>query len=261
PDGVIVCIGPRAHAELAPQVLAKGYPCYTEKPPAPTASEALGVARAAKAAGLLCTTAFKKRYNIAYSRARQWLEGFPPEDRYSLSIDYASAAYSEDPASTAFLHDFALHVLDLTGYLFGEIRRVFAFAKGGQAYAVSVEFACGAVGALNLTDGRSFTLPTEEVELTLRGGNFMTIHNSSIWRITENGKAAEWREPPTFVAGGDSGRETGHLAEIEDFFAAVREGRTTRSNIYESYKSLVFFEGVLESVRTGRVVELAYEPL
>lgn len=30
------------------------------------------------------------------------------------------------------------------------------------------------------------------------------------------------------------GNETGHLAEIVDFLAAIRERRTTRSNIYES---------------------------
>jgi predicted dehydrogenase len=32
PDGVIVCIGPEAHARIATQVLRLGYPVYTEKP-------------------------------------------------------------------------------------------------------------------------------------------------------------------------------------------------------------------------------------
>ncbi len=152
-----------------------------------------------------------------------------------------------------FLHDFAIHLIDLVGYLFGEVARAFCFARGSEAYAVSLEFANGAVGAMNLTSGRSFGVPTEEVEITVRGGNFMTIHNSSCWRITEDQKPCEWREPPTFISAGDSGNETGHLA--------LKEGRSTRSNIYESYKSMVLFEAIRDSAEAGRPVEVVYEPL
>ena len=232
PDGVIICIGPEAHAELAPRVLRRGVPVYTEKPPAPSAAGALAVARVARETGVLCTTAFKKRYCQAYSRAREWLDKYPPEDLYSLSLDYASRQYANDTPRRSFLLDFAIHGIDLVGYLFGDAESVFAFSRGGDAYAVSVRFANGAVGSLNLNCGRSFVVPTEEVEITVRGGNFMTIHNSSCWRITEKERPVEWREPPTFTSAGDSGNDTGHLAELVDFFAAIREGRTTRSNIH-----------------------------
>lgn len=255
PDGCIICIGPDAHAELAPRVMERGIPVYTEKPPAPDAASALEVARVSRRTGVLCTTAFKKRYNVAYNRAREWLAGFDPSDLYSLSIDYASGPYE----GGGFLLDFAIHIIDLIGYLFGDVARVFCFAKGGHAYAVGLQFANGAVGALNLTDGRSFGVPTEEVEITVKGGNFMTISNSSCWRITEGQKPVEWREPPTFISAGDSGHETGHLAELEDFVAAIKEGRTTRSSIYESYKSMVLYEAIAKSVGTGQSVVVRYE--
>ena len=89
----------------------------------------------------------------------------------------------------------------------------------------------------------------------------MSIHNSSCWRITENGEPCEWREPPTFVSGGDDGNNTGHLAEIVDFINAVKEGRSTRSNIYESYKSMVLYEAIAESAKTGAAIKLKYEAL
>jgi hypothetical protein len=89
----------------------------------------------------------------------------------------------------------------------------------------------------------------------IKPGHFMTIHNSACWRITEDGKSAEWREPPTFTSLGDSGNDTGHLAEL----AAIREGRTTRSNIFESSKSMVFYEAIRTSPETGRVVPVRYE--
>ena len=261
PDGVIICVGPQQHAELAPIVMRMGYPVYTEKPPAPSASAALEVARVSKETGLLCTTAFKKRYSVAYERAVDWLAKFDPSDRYSISIDYASAQYDNQSLRTKFLHDFAIHIIDLVGYLFGDVAQVFAFSRGLDAYAVSLKFVSGAVGSLNLNCGRSFSVPTEEVEITVKGGNFMTVHNSSCWRIAEDGEPAEWHEPPTFTSAGDSGRNTGHLAEIEDFFVAIQEDRTTRSNIYESYKSMVLYEAIAESVETGGPVEVKYESL
>jgi len=253
PDGVIICIGPEAHAALAPEVMRRGIPVYTEKPPAPSAAEALEVARVSTETGVLCTTAFKKRYTTAYSRAKEWIDGFPPEDRYSLSIDYASAQYTNDSPRHDFLLDFAIHAIDLVGYLFGDVAEAFTFAKGPDAYAVSLRFACGAVGTLNLNDGRSFGVPTEEVEITVKGGNFMTVHNSSTWRITEDGTPSQWREPPTFTSAGDSGHDTGHLAELEDFIEAIGQGRTTRSNIFESCKTMALYEAIRESAQTGCV--------
>lgn len=261
PDGLIICVGPEAHAALAPIALARGIPVYTEKPPAPTAAEALVVARAAQAAGVLCMTAFKKRYATAYDRAKRWMAQFPDEDLYAISVDYASGAYTNDSPRHEFLLDFAIHLIDLIGYLGGDVAEVFSFGKGSDAYAVSLKFASGAVGSMSLNDGRTFTVPTEEVEITFKGGNFMTIHNSSSWRITEGGEPVEWREPPTFVSAGDSGRETGHLAEIEAFFAALKGEGTSRSPIYESYKSMVLYEAIKAATATEQPVPVHYEPL
>ncbi|HCR17903.1 MAG TPA: hypothetical protein DIU35_10515 [Candidatus Latescibacteria bacterium] len=70
PDGVIICVGTEGHAELAPVVLQMGYPVYAEKSPAPSSAAALEVGRVAKETGLLCMTAFKKRYTVANNRER-----------------------------------------------------------------------------------------------------------------------------------------------------------------------------------------------
>jgi len=259
PDGVIVCVGPEGHAELAPTVMRLGYPVYTEKPPAPSAEAALRVARVSAETGMLCTTAFKKRYSTGYTRAKLWVESHAPDDLYSISVDYASAQYSNESPRSSFLLDFAIHLIDATAYLYGEADEVFAYAKGLDAYAVSIRFRSGAVGSMNLNCGRSFGIPTEEVELTARGANWMTLHNSSCWRIVENGKSTEWREPPTFTSAGDSGNDTGHLAEIVDFLAALREDRSTRSCIAESYKSMVLCEASAASAASSQPVEVVYE--
>ncbi len=259
PDGVIICIGPEAHARLAPVVMRRGIPVYTEKPPAPSAEQALEVARVSKETGVICTTAFKKRYARAYVRARDFIAGFSAQDLYSISMDYASAQYSNDSLRRSFLLDFCVHMIDLSGYLFGEAAEVFCFSKGPDAYAVSVRYANGAVGSFSFNDGRSFRIPTEEVEISIRGGNFISVHNSSSWKIVEDGECTEWREPPTFTSAGDDGCDTGHLAELVDFVEAIREGRQTRSSIFESYRTMVLYEAIVDSSGTGKVVKVKYE--
>jgi len=76
PNGVIICIGPEAHAKLARIVLNRGIPVYTEKPPAASADDAFAVAKIAAKIGVLCMTAFKKRYAVPYCRARDWIVSF-----------------------------------------------------------------------------------------------------------------------------------------------------------------------------------------
>ena len=63
------------------------------------------------------------------------------------------------------------------------------------------------------------------------------------------------------IDAGDSGADTGHLTEIADFVQAIQEGRSTRSNIYESYKSMVLYEAIRDSAETGEVVKVSYEAL
>lgn len=259
PDGVILCTGPEGHAALAPLSLERGVPTYTEKPPAPTAAAALELAQLAREKGVLLTCGFKKRYNVAYRRAREFLDEFDPADWYQLSIDYASSQYANDSPRNCFLLDFCIHCIDLSGWLFGDAAEVYAAAKGQDAYSVAITYRNGAVGSLAFNCGRSFGIPTEEVEISIRGGNFMTVHNSSSWRIAKNGQCVEWREPPTFTSAGDSGNETGHLAELVDFVAAIQEGRTTRSNIEESYKSMVLYEAIAASAQGKRVVDVEYD--
>jgi predicted dehydrogenase len=261
PDGVILCIGPQEHAEIAPVILRRGFPLYTEKPPSSTAAQALEIARISHETGTFCMTAFKKRYALAYNRAKEWIGSFPPEDVYSISADYCSGHMANDSDRTSYLLDFAIHMIDLIGYLMGDVQEVFAFHKDRHAYVVSLRFRSGALGSLNLNDARSYSVPTEEVEISIRGGNAMTIHNSSCWRIMEKEKPCEWREPLTFISAGDSGYDTGHLAEIEAFVRALREGGTTRSAIYESYKSIVLYEAIQQSAEEGRIVEVQYAVL
>ncbi len=255
-DGVIVCIGPEMHARIAPEILKAGLPVYTEKPPGVTAADVKEVMKVSKETGLLCMTAFKKRYARCYQRAKEFIRSPAFGKKQLLSIDYASGPYSNENPRWFFLLDFALHMIDLTRFLFGEVSEVYAFSHREHAFAVTLRFVEGAIGTLSLTDGRSWSIPTEEVEITGSEASFMTIHNSSSYKIYEKGQPAEFYEPCLSTSVGDSGVETGHLVELQVFFRAIRGKEQPVSTIEESYKSMILYEAILNSSRSGQVVKI-----
>jgi len=229
-DGVIVCIGAEAHADLA---------------------------AVAEESGLLCMTAFKKRYARCYRRAKQFIDSGEIGRRRLIAMHYCSGQYANDgsPRGT-FLFDFCIHAIDLVRFLFGDVSQVRAIAQGMDAYAVSLGFPDGSVGTLSLCDGRTWQAPAEQVHLT-GAGSWMDIRNSSSYTIWLGGEVTEAQEPPLATSAGDSGIETGHLTEIEAFVKALAgDPSEVVSPIAESARSMELLEAIERAAETGRAVGL-----
>ena len=258
-DGVIVCIGPEAHPVAAEKVMRAGLPVYTEKPPAATAVAARRMVDVSRETGMLCTTAFKKRYANCYRRAKAFIESDAFGEPHMHSMDYTASPYSSDGSPRrSFLLDFCIHGIDLVGFLFGDVDTVWVAAKGQRAFAVSLRFASGAVGTLSLTDQRTGKQPTEEVEITGSDGSFMSIRNSCTYRIFEKGRIADYYEPNFSTSAGEGGAETGHLTEIRAFIEAIAGGPRPPSHIEESYKSMVLYEAIDRAAESGAPVAIDY---
>jgi predicted dehydrogenase len=261
-DGVVVCVAPQTHEELALEVMAAGIPVYTEKPPAVSAAGARRMLEASRRSGTLCMTGFKKRYAPAYVKARGIVQGPDFGAPHLLSIDYASGPYRNDPANPRswFLLDFGLHIIDLTRYLFGEVAEVFAWERQQTAYAVSLRFASGALGTLALTSHRDYAVSTEKVELTGGQGRMLTLANSVELTSWQDREIKAWHAPSFSTAGGDSLVETGFQGELVAFVDAARGGAEPPSSIASSYRTMLLYEAIKESAEAGgRRVALAQE--
>jgi len=252
-DAVVVCVDPRAHEALAIEVLEAGLPVYTEKPPAVTAAGAHRVHEASQRSGLLCVTAFKKRYAPAYVKAREIVESDAFGAPHLLSIDYASGPYRNAPDNprTWFLLDFGLHIIDLTRFLFGEVAEVFAWERERTAYAVSLRFTSGAVGTLALTSHRDYAISTEKVELTGGQGRMLSVTNSIELTYWQDRDIRAWHSPSFSTAGGDSLVETGFRGELAAFVAACRGGPQPPSTIDSSYRTMLLYEAIHQSAEAG----------
>ncbi|MFI3257190.1 MAG: Gfo/Idh/MocA family oxidoreductase [Spirochaetales bacterium] len=261
PDCVIICTGPSSHPQIAAKVMKHGIPVYTEKPQSMTYKESIEMAEVSKSTDVLCSIAYKKRYASVYKDAKDWIKTFPVEKLSSVSIDCSSGPFKNEDQESSFLHGCGIHIIDLVVFLFGEVDTVYCVNRGDRAYAISLKFQNGAIGTLTLCDTGSMTVPTEEVEIHIEGQNFMRIHNCSEYKICESGIPTKWREPSTFMSSGDSGNDTGLLAELLDFFDAVKNTGTTVSNIFESSKSVLLYEAIIESSVSGKIVTLDYSEL
>jgi len=263
-DGVIICVGPQAHAKLSVEVMRAGFHVYTEKPPATCAADATIMRDVSQQTKKICMTAFKKRFAPAYQKAKVLInsEGFG--DPYLLSIDYASGGYANSPDNLRqqFLLDFTIHIIDLCRFLFGEVESVVAHhlthrsavtAQTPCTYAVNLRYVSGALGVLALTDRRAWGVSTEKVELT-GDGSFITVENSIEMRYYEKGKIKEVHSPSFSTAGADSLVETGFAGEIGEFVNAIREGRQPESSIESAYQTMRLYEAIRDS--NGAQVEI-----
>jgi predicted dehydrogenase len=253
-DGVVVCVAPQAHEALAVEVMEAGLPVYTEKPPAVTAEGARRMLDTSRRTGKLCVTAFKKRYAPAYVKAKAIVDSADFGAPHLLSIDYASGAYRNDPANPRswFLLDFALHIIDLTRFLFGEVAEVFAWERQQTAYAVSLRFANGAIGTLALTSHRDYAVSTEKVELTGAQGRMMSLANSIELTYWQDREITAWHSPSFSTAGGDSLVETGFQGELAAFVAAARAGGPEPpSSIASSCRTMLLYEAIKQSAEAG----------
>jgi len=258
PDGVVICIGPVAHQELAPEVMRLGCHVYTEKPPSATAAQARRVAEVSRETGKMCMTAFKKRFSPAYTKAKAVIESDDFAPASLLSIDYASGPYANPPDDPRrqFLLDFAIHIIDLSRYLFGEVAEVNARQRGLDSYAVLLAFESGAVGTLALTCHRDWGVSTEKVELTGAAGHFISIEDSSVMTYYRGREVAARHRATFFTAGADSLVETGFAGEMGEFIAAIEERRQPESSIESSYRSMALYEAIRDSAETQEPILL-----
>lgn len=259
-DAVIVCIDPCAHLELSQEIMRRGLHVYTEKPPAPDAAGAALALNTSRETGRICMTAFKKRFAPVYKRAKQIIDSEPFGSPELLSVDYCSGPYTNeaDNPRSWFLLDFAIHIIDLTRFLFGEVEQVYASSRGVDSYAVNLEYESGALGVLAMSCRRSWSIGTEEIEITGSNREFVSISGSTRLRHYREDALVEGTEPNFSTSAGDSLIETGFFGELEEFAAAVRENRQPESSIESAFRTMALYEAIARSAQTRRPIKPDY---
>lgn len=260
-DAVIICIGPEQHAQLAPKVLKAGLPVYTEKPPAPDAESALKVARIANETGLLCMTAFKKRYTPIYVKMKQQMATERFGKPTMLVMQRSCSLYANTNPRNSFILDFCIHLLDLAPWLMGKVVSVNALSPEPNTWAIQMKFESGAIGSIAFSAHGSFANPDEQVAIygekdaiiMARDGHSLTFIHDGVYHTLYQ---------LNFTTAGQEGlRESGFLPEIQTFVRSVATGDRSmvQSDIASSYCSMLLHDSIVKSAKIGNWVNLDYQ--
>ena len=270
---------------VAPQIMKRGIPVYTEKPSANTSAQALEMVKVAEDCGTWGQVGFMKRFAPAYLMAQNIMKKPEFGQLNMIHCKWGQGAYPQiwgiDSAQRAFLIGQCCHLMDLIRYFGGEVATVQTICREAPqnaddphvntriAYLTNLTFASGVIGQFNLNcmETGGFRDLDEKLEL-ISMENIVTIHRMShvSWR-----RPQDWDDTPTnsgwysydYDSRGMSVRSAheanGYVGEVRHFaqrcLGEVDKGIS--GDLLDSVKSLQIGEAIYESAHNGgKVVEV-----
>ncbi|MBI5831234.1 MAG: Gfo/Idh/MocA family oxidoreductase [Armatimonadetes bacterium] len=275
-DGVFV-IGPAPQQyELAPMVLERGLPVYTEKPSAVTSAQARELAELAAARGVWGQCGFMKRFAHVY-RVTQEIQARPDfGPTHLVSIKFGQGPYPElwgiDSYHRAFLIGQCVHIFDLARWVGGEVAEVSAiFHEAGEgrcAYLIHLRYRSGAVGQINLNcyeNTQGFRDIQERLEV-YGAGQCVQVEDMRTVRwlpATDWSTAVPGTGPfsldyrPSWTGVNNSREQYGYLGETRHFALRCLGREHSGPDLWDSYEALRIGEAVYDSAHGGRPVTIA----
>lgn len=264
PHAVIDVTVPAAHLPVTLEALGLGLPVLGEKPAAATLPEALRLAAAAEAAGLLFMVSQSRRYDARLYRFRE-------QARALGGLGICTTEFFRAPRFGGFrdtmahplLLDMAIHPFDTARYLLDaepvsvycqEYNPSWSWYRGDAAATALFEM----TGGIRYVYTASWCSPGLE---TSWNGSWRVSgrHGSARWNgddapelELETGAATAGETPPA----APDGIPDGIAGALAAFVRALRTGTVPRGEVHENAMSLAMVAAAVESARTGRQVSL-----
>jgi myo-inositol 2-dehydrogenase/D-chiro-inositol 1-dehydrogenase len=197
-------------------------------------------------------TGFMKRFAPVYRSARTIVQAPEFGSPCLLTIDWCFGV-ADKLWLQSFLVDFGIHMIDLSRYMFGEVEEVFSSERHGITYAANLAFTNGAIGTINMTANRGYSI-TERIDLTGDYGNVVQIDSSGKLVRYHGGEIVDSFERP--LAMQDSLTDIGYRGELVEFVDAIREGRQPESSIESAHKTMQVYEAICQSARDRCIVRV-----
>ena len=287
-DAFDICTTPDQHAPVAHAAIEAGKHVLVEKPFALSLGDCRELVAAADRAGVTLMVAQNQRFLPSHQAARAIIASGELGAIRAVRTDsiqhwggFLAAGhwqYDGARAGGGAVIGVAVHRLDLTRFLVGEVRRVSAileasspqFVNGAEEYAAATfEFENGALGQAFATVS-AFRAPWSESLLVF--GEHGTIHAApSPGGVRSRAFVASERRSPPVVEWADQfagfepvdvdaeglPSESGQVNEILHFASCCASGDEPLSSGRDNLGTMRLIAGIYESARTGRPVELA----
>ena len=262
PDAVIVCMHPRRQVQVALECLERGAHVWIEKPPAETLGESMALREAARRTGKSVGVGYMKRFSHAYARAK----AFTQRPTFgTTSMFEARCTYGEYPVDVyRFLNGFATHHLDLARFFMGDVESVYAAlvhrSTGRDGWAVTLRFANGALGMLNLNClEEGFNGWSERVVVTGVGGRVFVENWRRVIGFLPDSQQPEYWEPEDVQPADDQNSLAVHgfVGELREFVTSIREKRPPACSIDDGVEAVRLERAIERSIRLDAPVRVS----
>lgn len=244
-DAVAVVITPEATRDVLLKLLARNVPLFTEKPPGANYAQARELAEKVH---VINVVGFNRRYNLLNNRFKELLGTVG-------TIEWVQGEmFRINRREPHFVLHTGGHLINLMEYLFGPIRQVRNEkekhpATGETVHVAHVAFDSGLGGRIVLAPSSDRHWEGVTVRAAGQTAVLHSPHNDAAGEVVV--RKADARSDGEVVT--RSGRqlpilEEGYALEYLDFFAAMADGRPTRSN----FRNAVNTMRVAEAIETGK---------
>jgi predicted dehydrogenase len=267
-DAVSICTSPRWRAPLIEAAAARSLAMFIEKPWASDRQHARKLADLCRRSRAPVMVGFSFRFHPAIVKLRELLNGELGAPRmlygqYVFGWVPPADHWLWDPANgNGFINENSCHLFDAVCHLLGRPVRV--TAEGGRftqrpmedSVVLVIRFAngamaaltCGCIGAGAFDDYPRIELYTAGGQAQLRGRHH--IWESLSWSAGGDAAVRQLSSPPEQLG------TTRYTLAFQHFLRCVREGAAPSATIDDGILSVDLAMAAVESVRSGRTVEL-----
>ncbi|MEX2486447.1 MAG: Gfo/Idh/MocA family oxidoreductase [Nitriliruptoraceae bacterium] len=262
-DGVLIVTPHSTHAQLAIEAADAGKHVFLEKPMTMRVTDGKRVIAACQAAGVVLAVGHKFRYEPVVQRMKAMVDDGSFGIVHLAEATRANPGAIEDPPGWSYaaaenpgggIGRSGIHAIDALAYLLGPARRVAAFSKrlanvvdtdADEVTTATIEFASGPVANFSTA-----TVVPRIAHLRVHGTQCAALAELDGPRLLVQDIDARQMQPI------DIDPVDAVAAELADFARCVRTGETPVSDGDAALESVVIWEGLVESARSGSVVDL-----
>jgi UDP-N-acetylglucosamine 3-dehydrogenase len=248
-DAVILCTPSTTHAEIALAVIREEKHVLIEKPMATTIKQAEDIVAEARRNKSMVMVGFIERFNPAVELGKELIEK-GEIGRIILSYSKRIGSWPERIGDIGVVKDTAIHDIDLAMYIFN-VEPISVYAKGG-----SIKH--------KLEDHVQAVLSFEGDKSALIEANWLTPRKKREMHITgeEGVISIQFISREIVVEKAEGSRSPmvkqvePLMAEVQHFINCIRNYEKPLVSEVEGLKATLIAEAILESMKTGAVVNL-----
>ena len=261
-EGVLIATSHQSHRPLIEQAAVAGKHVFVEKPLTTTVADGRASVAAARDGGGLLQVGHQRRRMAANRRIKSMIESGELGDVETViahqsipnGFRMAKEAWRWDPEQSPLgsMTSLGIHMIDTMHYFVGPIRAVSAFTRAGRSYPIdeatvlALEFESGALGTLTTS---FFTPSVNEISVSGTKASAHSMAGGSQLQVQVTGEND--RKDVTLEA------INAVVDELAEFASAIRGETQVETDGEAGLAAIAVLGAAVESVETGRTVEVS----